>query len=171
MRVIEPGILCKGFLICIGYVSPGDEIVITKEEMRKEGGFSQLGYTPMGEATLYDIDDNVLYRFKDNEFYDLRDFYRSNGLKYKSESGGAWFGINPIPSNKIFNGRLLKENEVIEGDGIERVVVCVKGHFFANESKLDYKQYVRITKDKVVNIEIPEGSIALYFEDSGLAQR
>jgi hypothetical protein len=166
--------LCKGFALCTGFVTANDEVVVTVDSLKREGTFSQLFYGVMGSAKLYDLKGNLLLDCKEGNFYDMRDFYHIGGYVYKtgSEEGGSWFCINPFPSNKIYDYKVLNEGdtESVFGDGVERAILCVKGRVNINDKTLQQKQYARILKDKMATYTIEKDSLAVYFWDSGKRQ-
>lgn len=174
MKFTETTTLCKGFALCIGYVTEDDSVSINVEHLKRDGNFSQIGYCEIGGATLYDLSGNKIMECNSDTFYDMRDLYHKGGYQYKTNlgTGGSWFGINPIPSIKIYDAVLLREGDTdsILGDGIERTIICVKGTVKVNDKTLQPKQYSRILKDKMATYTLSKDSIAIYFWDSGKRQ-
>lgn len=174
MKFVERTTLCKGFAICTGYITENDKLLVTVEDLKRDGNFSQIGYCEVGGATLYDINDNKVIDCEADNFYDLRDLYHKGGYYYTTDkgTGGSWFLINPIPSVKIYDAKLMREGDskTVLGDDIERTVICVKGTVVINDKVLQSKQYSRILKDKMASFTVSKDSIAIYFWDSGKRQ-
>lgn len=73
--------------------------------------------------------------------------------------------INPIPANKFFNAELLLENNdyFFEGDkNKEQTIICVKNKIIANNKNVNLFKYLRVLPEKIVKVNIPIGSEAVY---------
>ncbi len=71
-------------------------------------------------------------------------------IKYVAGNNGAtWIGINPIPSKKRYNARLIKGviTETINHSNKETFIVCVDGIVTCNGVELKPTQYARIVSD------------------------
>lgn len=166
MRLVDQLLMCRGFAICKGFISPGETWNFTTDDTSSDGVFSQLGYLVQGSGTLYDADGNDRGRFENpGSLYDMRDYYgKACSIKVDSE-GGSWICINPTPASKAYNGEVLKAetNKTIIGNDKEQVVVCLKGKISINDKVLDEFQYARIIKGKSANVVISSDSAGLYF--------
>jgi hypothetical protein len=172
MRHIEAPFICKGFVICVGHITPNDVYDFTEKDTTADGVFSQIGFCIDGGAVLYDKDGNKVKDLYGDTYYDFKEFYGTEYKMVTGENGGTWFGINPVPATKIYNGEVIRPGQIktIIGEDKEQVVICIYGKIEVNGKELIGKQYARIFKDKSARVVVNEGGLALYFYDSGTNQ-
>jgi len=159
MKTIDKLIICKGFALCRGIMSPYDSYYYTLEETSTDTKFSQLLYLLYGGGIAPDGKE-----YHNNLLLDVRDYYQKP-FAFKSGSAGAmWLCINPIPANKFFDASLIKagETRTIVGDGKEHVILSAKGDIIANDKTLEMFQYTRVLNGKEAVITVPENSEAIY---------
>ena len=167
MRHIEAPFICKGFVICVGYITAGDVYEFTTEETTSDGVFSQLGYCIDGGAVLNDKAGNKVMDLKAGTLYDFRDLYGKEYTMKTGPNGGTWFCINPTPATKRYAYELIHEDTIktIEGEDKEQVVICVYGKLKINGKELIGKQYARIFNGKSAEVKVKPDSLALYFHE------
>lgn len=169
MRHIEAPFICKGFVICVGHITPHDVYDFTEKDTTSDGVFSQIGYCIDGGAVLYDKEGNKIKDLYADTYYDFKEFYGKEYKMVTGEKGGTWFGINPVPATKIYVGEIIKPGELrsIVGEEREQVIISVFGKININGKELIGKQYARVFNGKVANVSVEPNSLALYFYDSG----
>lgn len=73
--------------------------------------------------------------------------YAGAPIKYVAGNNGAtWLGINPIPTTKRYDARLIKGSttETINSSNKETFIVCVDGILTCNDVQLKPTQYARV---------------------------
>lgn len=174
MKLLDPSIICKGFAICLGYMSSDDEYINEGEHLADNGQYSQLIYIIDGNGAIYNMDGTLDQVGVKGNVYNLEKYYRGQGYIFRTpkENGSYWFCINPIPSNKIFDYEVIKEGEskLIVGDGVERTIICVEGTIEVNGKELGVKQYARVLNEKTAEVKVNSKSAAVYIWDSGRRQ-
>jgi len=185
MKLIASLVLCKGFALCRGFITPNDTYNYDADETNVDTRFSQIFYMIEGSGTI-NVDGNQIGSKKGSDIYvdpnwqeayeqkvlksdnsmliDLRDFYGKSYSFVAGEYGAGWLCINPIPSDKFFTPSLIRagETKTIEGDGKEHVVMCAKGTITANDKSLTQFNYTRVLNGKTATIVVPGDSEAIY---------
>jgi hypothetical protein len=166
MKFIDNVSICKGFAICKGHMTGGEVYAYSAEDARNDAVYSQLLFGVNGSGAAYDADGNKIIDIFPNTVYDFKEYYGKGYSIRALENGGTWICINPIPASKMYSYELLTGNTNIVGDGSEHVLICIIGSISVNEKTLKQLQYARILKDKIANIVIPEGSMAIHLNAS-----
>jgi len=165
MKLIGSFAVCKGFAMCRGHMTSNETYSYTREDTKDSTRFSQIIYLIEGAGTLFNQDNIATQNGVADEVYDLRDHY---GKSYKfitdKNIGATWICINPFPANKFFDVKIIKQNtkKTIIGNEKENVIVCVRGHINVNSNLLEQFKYVRISNDKIGEIDVPADSTAIY---------
>lgn len=192
MKFVVSNILCKGFVMCRGYITPGDVYNYSPSDAYVDSKFTQIFYMLEGNGTLKcngeyigSYDNGVLDIIPEYEEYfskylqkgtslmvDLRIFQGKSFCFEAGSQGATWLCINPIPAVKFFDSSILLPNSAttIIGDGKEHIVICAKGKLSAKQGErsdseekiINQFNYVRVLNGKVANFTIPGDSEALY---------
>jgi hypothetical protein len=163
MKFIDNVSICKGFAICKGHMTAGETYTYSVEDASKDAVYSQLLFGLNGSGAAYDADGvKITDIVIPNTLYDFKDYYGKEYSIRSAENGGTWVCINPIPASKVYTHRVLIDGIVIAGDDSENVVICMQGPISINGKLLKQLQYARIFKDKIADIQIPTGSIAVH---------
>lgn len=185
MKLIASLVLCKGFALCRGFITPNDSYNYDASETNVDTRFSQIFYMIEGGGTLNcegkvigsnvngnqyvdpewrDAYNEKVQMSSNSMLIDLRDFYGKSYNFVAGEYGAGWLCINPIPSEKFFTPSLIRagETKTIEGDGKEHIVMCAKGTITANDKSLNQFNYTRVLNGKTANIVVPSDSEAIY---------
>ena len=70
------------------------------------------------------------------------------------------FGFNISNKEEDWDGRLLKDEELRVNN--ESVIICLDGSPFINNKRLSQFDYAELSTDKVYDVEINEGVVALF---------
>ena len=165
MKNIASNVLCKGFVLCSGNISPNDEYHYNPADSTVDAKYTQIFYLIEGNGTLFKEDSfvgqfdgssftvsNNYQYYKDHNviegnksaLVDLR-FLKGSSFNFKAgDRGASWICINPIPALKPFDCDLLSNDFIINGDRKERIVVCSKGSITINDKQLKQYNYARI---------------------------
>ena len=178
MKIIDPITVCRGFAICKGDFGPGVQNEQSVKDTSEDFKFSQIFVLLEGSGTFvstYDViskdgygnpvptSNGIASDFKHNA-WDLRDYYKRSYKFVAGNRGAKWMCINPLPANGFFDFELIGEGSksITNDNGNQRYVVAAKGPIVVNNKLVDQFKYVRIFKDVTANIEVPQGSSALY---------
>ena len=140
--IVQNSISCRGFSICYGTMTPNENLVCSNTT---DGFFNQWIYLYNGSA-LSGTESNQTTELSQGELVDVSQ-YAGAPIKYVSGNNGAtWLGINPIPTTKRFNARLIKGviTETINPSDKETFIVCVDGFVTCNGVQLKPTQYARV---------------------------
>ena len=156
--IIQNGIACRGFAICHGTMTANE--ILTNPNVN-DGSFNQLVYLYSGSA-LAGSENSQTTELIAGDLVDVSQ-YANAPIKYVSGNNGAtWIGINPIPSTKRYDARLIKGaiTETINSSDKETFIVCVDGIVTCNGVELKPTQYARIVSDnKTFNLS--ENGVAI----------
>ena len=178
MKIIDPITVCRGFAICKGdfgpYVDNEQSVRDTSEDFKfsqifvlLEGSGSFVCSSNLsskdGFGNLVPTTDGVVNDFKHNA-WDLRELYKRSYKFVAGGRGAKWMCINPLPANGFFDFELIipGSRSITNDNGNQRFIVAAKGPIIVNNKQVDQFKYVRIFKDVTANIEVPQGSSALY---------
>jgi hypothetical protein len=184
MKYIASNVLCKGFAICRGFITPHDNYFYNPEDAFVDTKYTQIFYLIEGNGYLsYNNDKVMTYdngSLSINPSYrevidghlktgstlmiDLRN-YRGEAFSFVSgDKGAGWICINPIPAGKLFDSSLILggTTRTIIGDGREHVIICAKGSITINGNPLNIFNYARVLEGKTAEIVIPSDSEAIY---------
>jgi len=185
MKLMASLVLCKGFALCRGFITPNDTYTYDADETNVDTRFSQIFYmidgsgiinvdgnqigSKIGSDIIVDPNWQIEYDEKvqksaNSMMIDFRDFYGKSYNFVAGEYGAGWLCINPIPSNRFFTPSLIRagETKTIEGDGKEHIVMCAKGSIIANDKTLTQFNYTRVLNGKTAVIVVPDDSEAIY---------
>jgi hypothetical protein len=185
MKLMASLVLCKGFALCRGFITPNDTYSYDASETNVDTRFSQIFYMIDGGGTLNSsgkvigsningsqyVDPDWQSNYNDkvqmtsnSMLVDLRDFYGKSYNFVAGDRGAGWLCINPIPSGSFFSSSLLTAGttRTIIGDGNEHIVMCAKGTITANDKPLNQFNYTRVLNGKTANIVVPSDSEAIY---------
>jgi len=164
MKLESSIVICKGFALCRGHMTPGDSYSYTKDDTTQDARFSQVFYLVEGGGIMYDGIGREHGRSDASDVWDFREYYGKSYRFLAGTSGATWLCVNPLPSNKFFNVELIRENnnKTIVGDGAEHIILCAKGNLTINDKSLSQFNYSRILNGKTAEVNVPAGSEALY---------
>lgn len=140
--IVQNGIPCRGFSICYGTMTPNETLVCSNDI---NGYFNQWIYLYSGSA-LAGSEDSQTTVLTQGSLVDVSQ-YAGAPIKYIAGINGAtWLGINPIPTTKRYDTRLIKGpiTETINPSDKEAFVICVDGSVKCNGVELKPMQYVRV---------------------------
>ena len=143
--IIQNGIACRGFAICYGTMTSNETLINPNVN---DGSFNQLVYLYSGSA-LAGSENSQTTELIAGDLVDVSQ-YANAPIKYVSGNNGAtWIGINPIPSTKRYDARLIKGaiTETINSSDKETFIVCVDGIVTCNGVELKPTQYARIVNN------------------------
>jgi hypothetical protein len=185
MKFIASTVLCKGFALCRGFITPNDVYNYDPADADVATRYTQIFYLIEGSGSLYSgqtfvgeyngTNSNVIDSYKDtfdqyvqkgdrSLLIDLR-FVKGQPFSFQSGNNGAgWLCINPVPADGLFTPELLKSNtsRTIVGDGNEHIVMCAKGSITINDKTFNQFNYARVLEGKTANIVVPSESEAIY---------
>ena len=70
------------------------------------------------------------------------------------------WGFNTLIDGEDWDGRLLKDEEVkVEN---ESVIICLDGNPFINNKRLIQFDYADLSSNKIYDVELNEGVVALF---------
>jgi hypothetical protein len=185
MKLMASLVICKGFALCRGFITPGDTYNYDASETNVDTRFSQIFYMIDGGGVM-NCDGKVIgsningTQYVDPEWQaayndkvqmtsssmlvDLRDFYGKSYNFTAGDKGAGWLCINPIPSANFFTPKLLTAgiNLSITGDGNEHIIMCAKGTVVVNDKILNQFNYTRVLNGKTASIVVPGDSEAIY---------
>ena len=143
--IIQNGIACRGFAICYGTMTSNETLINPNVN---DGSFNQLVYLYSGSA-LAGSENSQTTELIAGDLVDVSQ-YANAPIKYVSGNNGAtWIGINPIPSTKRYDARLIKGaiTETINSSDKETFIVCADGIVTCNGVELKPTQYARIVNN------------------------
>ena len=143
--IVQNGIACRGFAICYGTMTSNETLINPNVN---NGSFNQLVYLYSGSALVWSENSQTTELTAGN-LVDVSQ-YANAPIKYVSGNNGAtWIGINPIPSTKRYDARLIKGaiTETINSSDKETFIVCVDGIVTCNGVELKPTQYARIVNN------------------------
>jgi hypothetical protein len=149
--IVQNGISCRGFSICYGTMTPNENLVCPNTT---NGFFNQWIYLYSGFA-LAGTESNQTTELIEGTLVDVSQ-YAGAPIKYVSGNNGAtWLGINPIPTTKRYDAKLIKGpvTETINPSDKETFIICVDGIVACNDVQLKATQYVRVVStSKTLNL-------------------
>jgi hypothetical protein len=110
-----------------------------------DGFFNQWIYLYNGSA-MAESESNQTTELRAGTLVDVSQ-YAGAPIKYVAGNNGAtWLAINPIPTTKRYNARLIKGaiTETINPSDKETFIICVDGIVNCNGVQLKSTQYARI---------------------------
>ena len=113
-------------------------------------------------SNIEDKDARIDKVLKNNQRENLFDIRKDlHGFKmYEALEDFYMFGFNIQNKDEDWNGRLLKDEEVkVEN---ESVIICLDGNPFINNKRLIQFDYADLSTDKVYDVELNEGVVALF---------
>jgi len=140
--IIQNSIACRGFSICYGSMTPNENLVCPNTT---DGFFNQWIYLYDGSALAGSEASQTTELTKDT-LVDVSQ-YAGAPIKYVAgNSGATWLGINPIPTTKRYDARLVKgtATETINPSAKESFIICVEGSVTCNGVQLKPMQYARV---------------------------
>lgn len=140
--IVQNGIPCRGFSICYGTMTPNEFLIC---ENNTDGFFNQWIYLYNGSA-MAGTESSQTTELTAGTLVDVSQ-YSGAPIKYVAGNNGAtWLGINPIPTTKRYDARLIKGaiTETINPSDKETFIVCVDGILICNGVQLKPTQYARI---------------------------
>lgn len=143
--IIQNGIACRGFAICHGTMTANESLV---QSNINDGFFNQLIYLYAGSA-LAGTESSQTTELTTGSLVDVSQ-YANAPIKYVSgDNGATWIGINPVPSTKRYDARLIKGpiTETINYSNKETFILCVDGTLTCNGIELKPTQYARIVSN------------------------
>lgn len=156
--IIQNGIPCRGFSICHGTMTPNEYLISSNTT---DGFFNQWIYLYSGSA-MAGTESSQTTVLKEGSLVDVSE-YANAPIKYVAGNNGAtWLGINPIPTTKRFDAKLIKGfvTETIEPSNKQTFILCIEGIVTCDGVDLKPTQYARIlSKSKTFNLK--ENSIAI----------
>jgi hypothetical protein len=149
--IVQNSISCRGFSICYGSMTPNESLVCSNTT---DGFFNQWIYLYSGSA-LAGSEASQTTELTAGALVDVSQ-YAGAPIKYVAGNNGAtWLGINPIPTTKRYNAKLIKgvTTETISPSDKETFIVCVDGIVTCNGVELKPTQYTRIvSNNKTFNL-------------------
>jgi hypothetical protein len=140
--IVQNGIACRGFAICYGTMTPNETLINPNVN---DGSFNQLVYLYSGSA-LVGSENSQTTELTAGNLVDISQ-YANAPIKYVVGNNGAtWIGINPTPSTKRYDARLIKGpiTETINPSNKETFIICVDGVVTCNGAELKPTQYARV---------------------------
>lgn len=185
MKFIASTVLCKGFALCRGFITPNDVYNYDPSDSNIDTRYTQIFYLIEGSGSLYSketyigdyngnnssvIDeykqqyDQYVQKGDTSLLIDLRVFKGSHFSFRSGDKGAGWLCINPVPSDKLFVPQLIKSNTstTIVGDQNEHIVMCAKGNITINGITFNQFNYARVLEGKTAEIVVPSDSEAIY---------
>jgi hypothetical protein len=110
-----------------------------------DGYFNQWNYVYSG-SSIAESEAGQRTELAEGTLVDVSQ-YAGAPVKYVAgNTGVTWLSINPIPTSKRYNARLIKgaTTETINPSGKETFIVCVAGILTCNGVQLKPTQYARI---------------------------
>lgn len=156
--IVQNGITCRGFSICYGSMTANENLVCSNTT---DGFFNQWIYLYSGSA-LAGSEASQTTELTEGTLVDVSQ-YAGAPIKYVAGNNGAtWLGINPIPTTKRYNARLIKGavTETIDASDKETFIVCIDGFLTCNGVQLKPMQYARVVNTSKTFI-LNENSIAI----------
>jgi hypothetical protein len=149
--IIQNAISCRGFGICHGTMTANESLINPNVN---DGAFNQWVYLYSGSA-LAGTESNQTTELTEGSLVDVSE-YAGSAIKYVAGNNGAtWIGINPMPSTKRYDARLIKGaiTETINASNKETFILCVNGILTCNGVQLKPTQYARVvSSDKTFNL-------------------
>jgi hypothetical protein len=185
MKFIASTVLCKGFALCRGFITPNDSYNYSPDDANIDTRFTQVFYMIEGSGSIH-LNNNFVGQFNSGssnvvpeyqQYYDqyvkrgnssllidLRGFQGSAFNFTSGNNGAGWLCINPVPADKLFDCDLIRgnTNTTITGDGREHIVMCAKGNITINGKKFEQFNYARVLEGKTADIVVPSDSEAIY---------
>ena len=184
MKFIASNVLCKGFALCRGFITPHDNYNYNPDDAVVDTRYTQIFYLVEGNGYLSYNNDRVMTydngsltvnpdyseAFRDHLkigstlMIDLRG-YKGEAFSFVSgDKGAGWICINPVPASKLFDSSLILggTSRTITGDGKEHVIMCAKGSITINDKPLSIFNYARVLEGKTAEVVVPSGSEAIY---------
>lgn len=157
--MISHNIPCRGFVLCVGYLSPNQSFV---HKNNLDGDFNQTLYTYSGGGFAASEGKPTKTVIK-NVLTDLSDF-AGTPIRYTAgEEGAAWIALNPVPLTKRYSTQLVLGGSTVEvmSDGVECAVICLLGSVNVGNKIIAAQSYARVLPSKTISIEVPQNSVAL----------
>lgn len=185
MKFIASTVMCKGFALCRGFITPNDEYNYSPDDADIATRYTQIFYLIEGSGSLYSgntyigdyngsnssvIDeyksqyDQYVQKGDTSLLIDLRVF-KGSPFSFKSgDKGAGWLCINPVPADGLFNCNLIKSdtNFSITGDGKDHIIMCAKGNITINNITFNQFNYAKVSEGKIADVVVPSGSEAIY---------
>lgn len=140
--IVQNGIACRGFAICYGTMTSNETLINPNVN---NGSFNQLVYLYSGSA-LVGSENSQTTELIAGDLVDVSQ-YANAPIKYVAGNNGAtWIGINPTPSTKRYDARLIKGpiTETINPSNKETFIICVDGVVTCDAAELKPTQYARV---------------------------
>lgn len=140
--ITQDSIGCRGFSVCHGTMTANENLVCSNTT---DGFFNQWIYLYSGSA-LAGSETSQTTELIEGALVDVSQ-YAGAPIKYVAGNSGAkWLAINPIPTTKRYNARLIKGavTETINNSDKETFIVCAEGNIVCNGVQLKPMQYTRI---------------------------
>jgi hypothetical protein len=155
--IVQNTLLAKGFAICTGGMSPNETAEMPNDSDAK---YMQIGYLYTGSITVSQGSQNVEIVAK--TLTDLTSFSSTPVNVTAGNQGLTWMSVNPIPMSKRYNITLATVGDsVITSTTQECIVLCVDKSVVCNSKTLNGLQYLRVPNGTSVNLNVPEGAVAL----------
>lgn len=185
MKFIASTVLCKGFALCRGFITPNDSYNYSPEDSNIDTRYTQIFYMIEGSGSIK-LNNNFVGSFDNNysnvvpEYQDHYNTYVKQGATSllidlrimqgsafsftSGEKGAGWLCINPVPTDKLFDCDLILggTSKTITGDGKEHIIMCAKGSITINDKTFSQFNYARVLEGKTANIVVPSDSEAIY---------
>ena len=183
MKFIASTVMCKGFALCRGFITPNDVYNYDPSDADIATRYTQIFYLIEGSGSLYSGDtyigdyngnnssvideykqrfDQYVQKGPTSLLIDLRVFKGTKFSFRSGDKGAGWLCINPVPPDSLYTPTLLTSDTTIVGDDKDRVVMCAKGNITINDKKFDQFNYAKIMDGVTANVVIPSGSEAIY---------
>jgi hypothetical protein len=160
--IYQKDVICRGFTLCCGSATANE----TLNAPNIGGGkFNHYVYVYLGGGVVGNGVDYIT--MNEGALTDISKFAGAP-IQYKSfSSGGIWVAINPVPDSKRYDGKLLKgpHTEQFTNEGKEKFIICFENIIQCNGVNINPHEYVRVLKDSVKNIFVPEGAVAAVFTE------
>jgi len=152
---------CRGFVSCSVALSPSEKFM---HPNAGTGINNQFIYLLSGSIEAAPANGEK-FIMQEKTLYDM-EAYMGSPITFTDMGTGCYsFGINPVPENKFFSEELLvgPVTKTINGTVQEQFIICIEGNIVCNSVSLNSTQYANILNNKVVNVDIPEGAVAIVF--------
>jgi hypothetical protein len=156
--IVQNSISCRGFSICYGTMTPNENLVCSNIT---DGFFNQWIYL-YNDSALAGTESSQTTQLLQGELVDVSQ-YAGEPIKYVAgDNGATWLGINPIPTTKRYNARLIKGStaETVNPSDKETFIVCVDGIITCNGVQLKPMQYARIVNASKT-FELSQNGVAI----------
>ena len=143
--IVQNSISCRGFSICYGTMTLNESLLCSNIT---DGFFNQWIYLYNGSA-LAGTESSQTTQLLQGELVEVSQ-YAGAPIKYVAGNNGAtWIGINPIPTSKRYDAKLIKgpTTETINPSGKETFIMCIDGIITCNGAQLNPTQYARVVNN------------------------